>query len=178
MTPSPEIVILPARTFAGLQARFISAASPDANNMQVIPRLWEAFFARAHEIRSTEPGVFYGLCDCGAAIGETIAHPDEVFYLAAAPIAPDTPVPGRMTTWESPAGTYARFIHRGRVERIGETIGTIYGTWLREGTYVSEPGPDLERYTRDFDPQSDASTMEIFVPVQKSPAHPCPPPPP
>lgn len=169
MKLTPEIVTLPARRFAGLQSRFISAVAADSDNLQVIPRLWQSFFARVHEIEPAEPGVFYGLCECGDALGEETTRPDEIFYLASAPLAARATVPKGMTTWMSPAGTYARFIHRGRVERIGETVAYIYGKWLPTSSYESGPGPDLERYDSGFDPHSDTSILEIYVPLR--PAH-------
>lgn len=168
MDLKPEIVALPARTFAGIQARFISARSADANNLRVIPALWGEFFARIRELRPVEPGVFHGLCDCGAAIGETISRPDEVFYLAGVQVAPESSVPAGMSNWESPAGTYAKFILRGRVERIGAAMDYIYGTWLPSSDYVSDAGPDLERYDSNFDPTSADSTLEIYIPVART----------
>lgn len=166
----PQIVTLPSRTFAGVQARFISAASPDANHLQIIPRLWATFCARVHELQSTEPGVFYGLCEGGVALGEMITRPEELFYLAAAPVDAAAPVPQGMTTWEAPGGTYARFHHRGRIEDIGGTIDHIYATWFPQSGYASGAGPDLERYTADLDPTSDASVLEVFIPVRLIPS--------
>lgn len=168
MTITPEIVTLPARRFAGLQSRFISAVAPDSDNLQIIPQLWERFFARLHEIEPTEPGVFYGLCECGDSLGEPTTRPDEIFYLASAPLAEGAGVSQGMTTWTSPAGTYAKFVHRGRVERIGETVSYIYGKWLPASSYESGPGPDLERYDSSFKPDSDDSILEIFVPIRRA----------
>jgi AraC family transcriptional regulator len=169
MDVAPQIVTLPSQTFAGVQARFISAASPEANHLQIIPRLWATFSARVHELRSTEPGVFYGLCDGGVALGEMITRPDELFYLAAVPIDPGARVPPGMRIWEAPGGTYAKFVHRGPVETIGRTMDHIYATWLPQSGYASGAGPDLERYTADFDPASEDSTLEIYIPVRRIP---------
>lgn len=166
MIPEPEIVRLPEQVFTGLQARFISSLSPDANNMVVIPRLWSDFFPREAEIVTSEPGVSYGLCGCPSTRGETSSRPDEMIYLAAVKVAQSDPVPTGMTTWTSPAGTYAKFIHRGRIEGIGATMDHIYGEWLPKGSYERDDAPDIERYGAAFDPVSDASELEIYIPVR------------
>ena len=166
MKPIPEIVTLPARFFAGLQARFITPRSPEANNLQVIPKLWSDFDARMSELAALEPGVGYGLCTCPEALGLTPAHPHEAIYLAAVEVSPGAPVPVGMARWAASPGTYAKFVHRGPVAKLGETMGFIYGEWLPAGPYDHGPGPDLERYDARFDPVGEQSILEIFIPVR------------
>jgi predicted transcriptional regulator YdeE len=163
---TPEIVTLPARSFAGLQARFISAGSPDASNLQVIPQLWADFFPRLGELAGVEPNVSYGLCDCVESQGEKPSRPGEALYLAAVAVTQDTRPPRGMVVWSSPGGTFAKFIHRGRIELIGETAGFIYGQWLPGSAYDRGPGPEIERYDSRFSPTSDTSVLEIFVPIR------------
>jgi len=71
------------------------------------------------------------------------------------------PPPG-MTSWKAPGGTYARFIHRGRIEK---TLGDIYAQWLPDSAYERGTGPDIERCDSRFNPISDDSLMEFFIPV-------------
>lgn len=165
MNLQPEIVTLPPAAFVGLEARFISATSDNANNLSVIPRLWDAFFQRVQEISSDEPGAFYGLCQSLESRGAKREHPDEALYLAAARVAPEARIPEGMTRWNSPGGRFAKFEHRGRIEKIGETMAGIYGKWFPESGYEPGNGPDLERYDEHFDPTSDASALEILIPV-------------
>jgi AraC family transcriptional regulator len=166
MKSTPEIVTLPARFFVGLQTRFITPRSPDANNQTLIPKLWSAFVPRLREIAGVEPGVTYGLCACPDSLGLKAEHPDEAVYLAAAEVAGDAPTPPGMVRWSSSPGTYAKFIHRGPVAGIGETMGFIYGEWLPGGDYDRGPGPDIERYDARFDPVGEQSILEIFIPVR------------
>jgi AraC family transcriptional regulator len=165
MKPVPEIVTLPERFFAGLKTGFITQQSPEANNMVVIPRLWSEFCPRVQELATNEPDVFYGLCACPATLGETASHPHEAFYLAAVQVSKGAPTPAGMTTWASWSGHYAKFTHRGRIEGIGETMSFIYAKWLPASAYVHADAPDLERYGVDFDPHSDTSELEIYIPV-------------
>lgn len=166
----PEIVTLPARSFTGLQARFISALSTEANNLQVIPKLWADFVPRIADAKPLEGGITYGLCECPESIGEKSSRPDEALYLAAIESRPDAKPPRGMTTWKSPGGTFAKFIHRGPVSRLGQTMGYIYAQWLPNGDYESGDGPDIERCDERFNPMSEDSVLEIFIPVRKKPA--------
>lgn len=167
---TPEILTLPTRTFAGLPARFIMPSSPDANNLQVIPELWSRFIPRIRELAPAmvEPHVVYGLSDTPDALGETKTRPDEGFYLAAVQVASNAELPRGMVKWTSPGGTFARFLHRGSVQKIGATFGYIYGKWLPESGFVSGQGPDVERMDDRFDAASETSVFEILVPVKGS----------
>lgn len=167
MIPDPEIVQLPEQVFTGLQARFVSSLSAEANNMVVIPRLWGEFCAREAELGASEPGVSYGLCACPSTLGETASRPDEVIYLAAVKVERSGAEPAGMTTWISCGGTHAKFIHRGPIGGIGETMSHIYGEWLPKAGYEHADAPDIERYGPKFAPESEASELEIFIPVRK-----------
>jgi AraC family transcriptional regulator len=166
----PEIVTLPARTFIGLEAPFIVVLSPDANNLQVIPKLWDSFIARLRqgELQTNESDTSYGLCDRPESLGGKGSRPDEALYLAAVQVAPHATPPRGMTKWRSPAGTYAKFTHRGPVHTIGETMGFIYGKWFSESEYDRGTGPDLERMDARFNPVSAESILEIFIPLKSS----------
>jgi AraC family transcriptional regulator len=166
MQQTPEIVTLPARMFAGLQARFISAVSPSANNFEVLPRLWDDFLPQSAQVESLDPGVMYGLCDCVSPLGDPSTTPDEIFYLASVQVAPGTTPPDGMVLWPSAGGTFARFIHRGRVDGMGETMGFIFGKWMPDSGYERAPGPEIERYDERFNPHSADSYLEIFIPVR------------
>lgn len=165
MTLLPEFVTLPSSTFVGLEARYLSATSEEANNMRVIPDLWIEFFKRAQEIPSTSPNVFYGLCDTPEARSLNRTHPDEAIYLAAAEVAPDFDCPENMQRWSSSGGLFAKFEHRGKVDTIGETMAYIYGKWFPESEYEERQGPDLNRFDPRFDPDRDDSVYEIYVPI-------------
>ncbi|MFO1452030.1 MAG: GyrI-like domain-containing protein [Opitutaceae bacterium] len=167
MKLTPEIVTLPPRTFAGLQTLFIVPGSKDANNLKVIPKLWDDFFDRIREIQPLEPGVGYGLSECPEALGLKANHPEEAVYLAGTVVADDAKLPAGMVAWKSRGGLFAKFTHMGRIEKIGETMGFIYGSWLSSGDYQRTEGPDIERYDHTFNPTSDESVLEIFVPVTR-----------
>ncbi len=161
----PAILDLPALTLLGLEARFIGPMSPDANNHQIIPPLFDRFFARKAEAPPALDGFTYGACDCLPEKERT--REDELAYLAGVSVAKNAPVPGGMTTWRVPAAKYALFLHRGPVTRIGETMSYIYGTWLARSDYALADGPSLERYDGRFGDGGEKSEFEILVPVKR-----------
>lgn len=167
MELTPEIIILPVRTFVGLEAPFIPSLSPRANNLQVIPKLWTDFDHRFPEMKPLDPSWAYGLCDRPDSLAETAADPDTALYLAAVECSPDEVVPRGMVKWTSPEGTFVKFTHRGRIEKIGETMSVIYGKWLPASGYQRASGPDIEQMGPKFSPQSDSSVLEILIPVRQ-----------
>lgn len=166
MNPFSEIVVLPEAYYVGLQASFIAATSPESNNNLVIPALWNDFFAIANRIQSNDPdGAFYGLCASPEYVGSERKRPDEALYLAAAKVDQDASVPKNTCRWTTPAGFYAKFEHAGPVFRLGETMAYIYQKWIPNHRAEHAFSPDIERYDHRFDPFSDDSFMDIFIPI-------------
>lgn len=161
----PNTTTLPALHLIGLETRFISAASADSNNMEVIPALWDRFIARAGEITPAGPeGVSYGACRCLPP--DEKQSDDEFLYLAGRPASEDAPVPAGMVRWSVPASTYAVFTHRGPISRIGETMTQIYGSALPRSGLVHSGGIDLERYDERFKGEHPQSELDILIPVR------------
>lgn len=167
MTLQSEVVTLPGRTFAGLQTHFIGIESPDANNLQVLPKLWTEFNGRKRELIPIEADVAYGLCINPSALGEIARLRDEALYLAALQVESGTQPPWGMVVWSAAGGPHAKFIHQGRIEKIGETMKSIYGKWLPSSGYIRASGPDIERYDSRFNPESEESVFEIFIPIER-----------
>ena len=109
----------------GLTAKFISAMSPDKNNMVVIPQLWGRYAPRAAEIKSRKGWTDMGICTIVPENEKT--HPDECLYMAATEVTDLNHVPKGMTTMTIPPGKYAMFTHKGAVSKIGLTVNYIYG---------------------------------------------------
>lgn len=159
----PEFAQLRATSFVGLEARFISVFSENANNLTVLPNLWGEFYSRAHELRSNDDsGAVYGLTERI----ESNENPNTARYLAAARVSDEAFMPPGMIRWESPGGLFAKFAHRGSVEKLGSTIRMIYLTWLPQSGFTRAQGPDIERYDHRFDPFGEQSVIEILIPIQ------------
>ncbi len=161
---NPKIITAPALHLIGLEAPFIGPMSPDANNHQVIPALFQQFFARRGELPDAGDGTTYGACHCRAEQLRT--REDELIYLVGVSVPTHTPVPAGMKRWDLPERTYAIFTHQGRITQIGETYGYIFGTWFARSDYSIAEGPQLEVYDARFGDGGEKSELDIMIPVQ------------
>ena len=161
----PEIIELPALHLLGLSTRFIGTSSERSNNTIVLPRLWQAFLSRVHEIGPAPGAARYGACDC-LPREQRVDH-DELRYLAACAVLPPVRVPAGMVHWSAPPSLYARFIHRGPVRAISATLEYIYAVWLPRCGYERGPGFDLELYDARFSATAGDSEMEYVVPISR-----------
>lgn len=162
--PPPGLETRPTLRAAGLSTRFRHCLSPEANNAEVLGALWGDFLARLGEIpdRTGEPLV--GIVRPIAPGEQT--HPDELLYLAGAPVTRQAALPEGIVAWEIPETTFAVFEHRGPIVRIVETIERIFREWLPAGPWEHSGIADIEVYGESFDPVSEDSVMDYLVSVR------------
>ncbi|MCC5804834.1 MAG: GyrI-like domain-containing protein [Opitutales bacterium] len=162
----PNIIKLPEIRLVGLTVRFVAPGNEGADNMEVIPPLWEDLLKREDEIEAVSRDCSYGAC---REIPKAQRHRDgEFLYMAGFEVGPGTPVPQGMDCWVIPAATYACFVHRGPVSQLGETMSAIYGNWLPRSEYLPGGTPELERYDNRFKGNAADSELDILVPVVPS----------
>ena len=163
-TMKPTIIELPAFTLVGPEAHFISALSPDANNLKVIPPLWHQLMARKAEIGKPLDAYSYGACRCLPESKRS--REDELEYMAGINVDPKTKAPDGLGRWKVAASTYACFIHRGPVSNLSETINYAHGAWLARSDYAYAPGGvELERYDHRFTDGKD-SELDYLLPIK------------
>ena len=75
-----------------------------------------------------------------------------------------------MVAYPIAEGTFAIFIHRGPIEKIGDTVGEIYRTWLPQSGY-QHGGFDVELYDHRFQIDSDESEMEYWIAITPATAN-------
>jgi AraC family transcriptional regulator len=154
-------------TIVGLGTRFISVMSPEANNLDRIPLLWDQFITRIGEVPNRVDGTSWGVCLPLAP--EERTHEHELWYIAGAPVTSVGEIPEGMESLTIEPATYAIFTHRGRVSELAKTYAQIYTSWLPGSGYRETSGAELERYDGRFT-NADDSVMEIWVPVEKAEA--------
>jgi AraC family transcriptional regulator len=71
-----------------------------------------------------------------------------------------------MEVREIPAGRHAIFVHKGKLDTLGDTMDFIYNSWLPASGEKQRDAPDLEIYGEKFDMNSDDSEMEICIPIE------------
>jgi AraC family transcriptional regulator len=161
----PTIVDMPSRKFVGLGTKFISILSPDKKPSADIPQLWHNWQQRSGEIKHRVGGGAYGLVEM-IMPPETKSHPNELFYMAAAEVSDTTGQPPGLISRTLPAGKYAKFTHKGKLNTLGDTYNFIFSKWLPSSGMQHRPAADIEAYDHRFKLDSDDSEFDIYIPVQ------------
>ena len=160
----PQIVEKPALSVVGFEAPFIHVLSPDSTAAEVIVPLWDKIFHNVSSVPYRLGDAMYGVV-YGRAEGER-SHPDEMQYIAAAPVSEQGELPEGMVSRTVPAHTFAVFIHRGPIANIGDTCEAIYRQWLPQSGYEHAGIADVELYDQRFCYDSDESEMEYWISVK------------
>lgn len=164
LTMNPSFVTIEHKKLVGLSTHFISALSAERNNHVLLPKLWDKFMAREHEIVKRKTPADIGLCE--AITDEKIkTHADECFYMACTEVESFDNLPAGMVAKEIPGGRYAVFIHKGKLDNLEQTMSYIYGSWLPKSGEELRDAPDLEVYGPRFKFGDEGSELEIFIPV-------------
>lgn len=147
----------------GMGTKFISTLSPDHDNEKIIPALWGKYVPRSEEIPTRLSPVDLGVCF--KEEGEKF-HPDECFYIAGTEVKSIDKIPDGMMAMTIPAGKYAVFTHKGKLDKLSFTMKYIYGSWLPKSGEKLRDAPDLEIYDQRFKPDSDESELDIYIPIE------------
>jgi len=130
-----------------------------ANNLDVIPSLWESLMQDS--LFKQKPKLSgYGY------IGESDdTQKGELIYLASIDHSE-----GQLTQVgvkkELAEQVYAIVPHHGRLTGLGNTLDAFYGQWLIESDYKMSGNFSIEFYDARFDPGSDDSYFETWIPIQ------------
>jgi AraC family transcriptional regulator len=161
----PKFIQLPAMKMIGLGTKFISVLSPDKTNFKAIPKLWDQFVKRSADIKNKIGDASYGLVE-QLPEADKKSHPDELLYIAAVEVADVDSVPAGMLHRVVPAGRYASFTHKGKLDGLEQTMKFIYQSWLPKSETKLRDAPHLELYDHRFNPGSDQSEFDILLPVR------------
>ena len=145
---SPVIVRKPAFVVVGLEAPFIHALSPDANNFEVIGPLWNRFLQVAGHVSNRVGGEMFGII-YGWPEAER-SHPDELQYVAGVAVNSAEEIPQDMMACAVSGGEFAVFTHCGPIATLGRTIDEIYRVWLPASDYAHAETADVELYDSRF----------------------------
>jgi len=161
---TPKIIQLPTLHLLGLSVRFIPPVSPDAGNLEVIPKLYDRFCLMLHSLPLQQDKYIYGAARSPADAKRS--HPDELEYLASVNVDPGVEPKEPLELWTISAGTYACFTHHGPLADLSETINYAFGTWLPRSSYVPTGGPNLDRQDERFGFGGKDSEFDFLIPVK------------
>jgi len=92
---------------------------------------------------------------------------DELRSDAGVAVASGVALPNELAEHRLPAGRYAKTVHVGSYETLGDTWARFLGEWLPESGERLRDGPSYERYVNDprTTPKERLIT-EIYVPIE------------
>ena len=98
--------------------------------------------------------------------------PFSMDYMCAVQVESAEKLSSEFTTLRLSAHRYAIFPHPGHVSTISRTVDAIFHSWLSTSGHAHDSASNdklafLERYGENFDPQSGAGDIEIWVPVKE-----------
>jgi AraC family transcriptional regulator len=130
----------------------------------VIPRLWQRFLKRENEIKHI------AVENVGIGVSFDIEKEEkgsEFFHLVGHLVSSTEDIPEGMTYRKIRAHDYAVFTHRGPLSTLGKTYDFIYGEWLPKSEYDYDDSNEIEWYDERFDPLSEVSEFDIYVPIKR-----------
>jgi AraC family transcriptional regulator len=160
----PELKEFPETKVIGLSATFISIFAPDSNHDIVLPELWREFVPRLKEIKNRKARMTAGLCELVSDASKK-SHPDEFLYTAGTEVTAFDTIPHGMVARTVPAGRYAVFTHKGKMEMLEYTMNYIFGSWLSNSGFELRDAADIELYDDSVKLNQDDSVFKICVPI-------------
>ena len=134
-----------------------------------ITQLWKNFMPRATKIRNAKRGYSLGVC-CRQHPDIPLGEGDSFVYIAGLPVSKPEEIPEGMVSMKIPASTYAVFTHKGPLDKLPHTIDYIWGTWVPNNAELhKKDAPDFELYDERFNPLSEESEFDIYIPVSRVP---------
>jgi len=150
---SPRIVTGKPMLVVGLSKRQSWATQQD------IPAQWQRFMAAYADIADKVGQSPIGL-------GANLDDDGNFDYLCGVEVSKFSKTPAGFTQLRIPAQTYAVFIHRDHIAKIGATHSAIWNKWLPENKKAAADGACLERHLETFDVRTGLGGVEIWVPLQ------------
>ena len=144
-----------AKVIAGLGGDFTSST------VREIPALWMRFAPNIGKLKDEVGTDAYGVITGGKP------DKDGFHYLSGVEVKGTEALPKDFETIAVPAQRYAVFGHSGHVSKLSETITAIWHDWWPKSGHQHAGKPDLiERYSKEFNPDTGLGGMEVWIPVK------------
>lgn len=139
-----------------------------AQSSEEFARQWQRFAPSIGKVPEQVGSDTYGV-----VIGSFGGH-DEFEYITGVEVSSFDDVPEKFRRLTIPAQRYAVFLHEGHVSGIRDTVFSIEKEWLpkwmvpgRSAAGGAEQPDFLERYGKEFNPQTGSGKIEIWVPLPR-----------
>lgn len=154
LSMEPEILTQPAMKLVGIAQHY--------NNADLsLPKLWSAFRPYNNNIPNRVEKNCFGIYE-----GYQETENDVSFtYVCTAQVTNFDQVPEGMQTRELPEQMYAKFTHKGPINKLEQTLKYIWGSWLPKSKYSYEEKPDFELYRPDFNKDPNNTEIHLHIPI-------------
>jgi AraC family transcriptional regulator len=150
--PQPiRIITTPAMILVGRNATYAIGPQPGMKDQ------WAKFMEDFGKIDGQVGFNAYGVCHAFDGKGQ-------MDYMAAVEVKDEGQVPNYLHVLKIPQRKAAVFLHKGPLEKISETWGNIFSTWLSDAKLDVAHGPQFEVYGKAFN--EGREEIEIFIPVK------------
>lgn len=156
LSMEPQIITRPALKLVGIAKQYDSA------NLS-LPQLWSAFRPYKEKIENRISDESFGLYESYEEVGDEV----KFIYVCTAPVSNFDDVPEGMITRELPEQMYAKFVHRGSIGNLDQTLKYIWGCWLPKSGYDYVEKPDFELYPSGYNVADPKSEMSLHIPVKE-----------
>ncbi|BBM00928.1 GyrI-like domain-containing protein [Microbulbifer sp. GL-2] len=156
LSMEPQIISRPVMQLVGVAQEY------DHENLS-LPKLWSAFRPYRDKIPNRISDESFGIYECYEEAADEIRFN----YICCTPVAELTHVPEGMVARELPEQLYAKFVHRGSITTLEQTLKYIWGSWLPKSNYDYIEKPDFELYPPRYQVTSPAAEMYFHIPVKE-----------
>lgn len=154
----PEIVEREDILVAGLVDSF------SVHDKSKIYELWDKFPQRVSELKVADTNT-YGIVMMHLPTHDLKLGHDK-FYMAAAPVEPESVLPPDMVQLTLAGGPYAKFTHHGPISQFDKTLVEVC-SWQPEAPYLMRMAPMYEMYDQRFKFEEADSVFDIYIPLDK-----------
>ncbi len=154
LQPKPEL------NLKGHMAYFNGHDMENANNFEVIPKLWDGL-NRETMMQDHNVTTWYGYI-----FDSDQRDKGQLRYLAGYDAKDGEIMISNAVEESIPDQLYAILPHYGPLEKLGESLDAFYGEWLPNSGYKMSASFNIEIYDQRFDPTSTESYFETWVPVE------------
>lgn len=151
---------LPERLICGIAVDIYSIVIPDKYDPAAIPGAWQKFWKEFP--KSDLPNS----SDAFGASFPIHTSPGMLHYIAGVEVPVGYAAPEGFELATIPAGNYLEITHQGNISGLAQSYGEAYGVVFPQAGLEMREGPHLEVYDAMLDPNSDAFTMGILIPIK------------
>jgi AraC family transcriptional regulator len=156
---TPQIVTVPEIYIMGIRYKTTISGNESGSMWQFFNRqISDAF--RNYE----RYGIFETLEDCSS---NTFNSQSEITALVGIEYPKEQPMLNGMQRKKLFGGTYAKFVHTGKVENLIQTYHYIWGVWFPKSGFELDNRDDFECYTERFLGENmERSEIDIYFPIK------------